>query len=185
MVKYLNQLVKKRILEVLDQSIKAIKKNDVMKLRDLSNYTIHSASLSQDSESILTAVIVYALFKIIERHPDSEPEIVDLLVKARKQLLYDNLKEYNKLIKRLMRLVSRKDKKLSLYVRKVLEESNIKKGSRIYEHGISLAQAADILGVSQWELMSYVGKTKIHDFSFEEIKVKNRIDYARKVFNLG
>ena len=45
-------------LRVLEESFKAILKEDPKKLRDLSNQTIHYASIYQDPDSISVAVII-------------------------------------------------------------------------------------------------------------------------------
>ena len=62
--------------------------------------------------------------------------------------------------------------------------AQIKKGSRLYEHGLSMAKSAEILGIGQWELMSYVGKTRIIDEEAVTTGVKKRLDVARKIFNV-
>jgi len=58
---------KEHVIKVLENTKIALKKEDVIQLKELSNQTIHSASIDQTSESILLAVIVYSLGKIIER----------------------------------------------------------------------------------------------------------------------
>ena len=178
----INPQIKENIVLVLNEAIEALKKKDALQLRDISDKTIHSASIFQDKESITTAVLIYALFKISERHDQLDPMIIDLLVKAKNQLDYGNVQEYNKLTKKLIRNMSKIDQQLELYVHRIIADAQIKKGSRIYAHGISLAQTADILGISQWELMNYVGKTKISDFSLEKLNVIDRLNYTKKLF---
>ena len=80
----------------------------------------------------------------------------------------------------IFQLVSGIDKKLRLYVEEVINQAKIKKSSKIYYHGISLARAASMLGVSQWELMNYIGKTSITEFS--PGNVKKRLEFTRKIF---
>ena len=58
---------KKNIIEIFDNSIKAIKKGDYLILKELSNKTIHSASIYQDQDCIAIAVVIYSLSKIFER----------------------------------------------------------------------------------------------------------------------
>src|SRR3989338_2786683 len=55
------------ILRILSESRQAIKEHDLVKLKELSNQTVHSASIASDTDSILVAVIIYSLGKIIER----------------------------------------------------------------------------------------------------------------------
>ena len=58
---------KEHVIKILEQAKQAIKKQDVIKLKDLSNKTIHSASIYQDPDNIAVAIILYSLSKIIER----------------------------------------------------------------------------------------------------------------------
>ena len=48
------------ILRILKETKEAVKENDNIKLKNLSNQTIHTASVSQDPENIAIAVIVYS-----------------------------------------------------------------------------------------------------------------------------
>jgi len=57
----------KHVLDVLKEVEKAIISEDIIKLKDLSNQTIHTASISQDTDNILVAVLIYSISKVIER----------------------------------------------------------------------------------------------------------------------
>ena len=57
----------KHVLKILQETKKAVKEEDVIELKRLSNKTIHSASIHQDTDSIMIAVILYSLSKILER----------------------------------------------------------------------------------------------------------------------
>ena len=57
----------KHVLKVLQQTKEAVRKEDTIKLKKLSNQTIHSASIHQDADSIMIALIIYSLSKILER----------------------------------------------------------------------------------------------------------------------
>ena len=55
------------VLRILKETRVAIEKNDSFNLKNLSNRTVNTSSLTQDSDNIAVAVIVYSLSKIIER----------------------------------------------------------------------------------------------------------------------
>ncbi|MEK6846723.1 MAG: hypothetical protein AABY16_00995, partial [Nanoarchaeota archaeon] len=55
------------LIEVLSSARKAIEHEDAAELKNLSDQTIHSASVYQHTDYILVAVIIYSLSKIIER----------------------------------------------------------------------------------------------------------------------
>ena len=69
------------IIEVLDNTKIALKNKNAIKLKDLSNKTIHSACNYQDSASITIAVMLYTLSKLIERNDYYKVKNWDLFVK--------------------------------------------------------------------------------------------------------
>ena len=96
--------------------------------------------------------MTYALSKLYMRKESVSDTIKDLLKKAYDSLLDNNHEIYRQKIKEILKRIGEEDRKLGFYIQEVIKQAEIKKGSRIYEHGISLARAAEILGISQWEL---------------------------------
>jgi len=182
----MDEVVKKDILEVLSDVIKILaveEDRDVADLRELSNHTIHNASIFQDEDSVSIAILIYSLSKVIERREGkmNYGVMLNILGKAKKNLEENNIDGYRKTIRKLFDFISTIDTKLKFYVEEVISQAQIKKGSKLYAHGISLARAAEILGISQWELMFYVGKTRLTDIK-GGIGVKERLNYARSLF---
>src|SRR5574343_360942 len=62
------------IIDILEKAKKALKQEDIVLIKDLSNRTIHSSSIDQDPDNINIAVILYALSKILERTRYKEME---------------------------------------------------------------------------------------------------------------
>jgi predicted metallopeptidase len=177
--------VKKDILSALGQAIDCILKDDLTQLNLLSNYTIHNASIFQDEDSVSIAVVIYALSKIFEReHGIKDKKVVEELKNAFNSLSEDDFHSYKQCIHNISNIISKLDSKLRLYIEQVINQSQIRKGSKIYEHGISLARASEMLGISQWELMTYVGNTQIIDKSEKVRRVANRLKFARSLFGL-
>lgn len=176
--------IKEDLIKIIDSALISLQKKDSVYLREISNNTIHNASIFQDKNSITIAVIIYALSKIIDRMSIIEPNVINQLTSAKDSLMENDFQKYENEIKNLIDTISNFDKKLDLYIQKVINEAEIKKGSKLYEHGISLAQTADLLGITQWELMKYIGKTKIADNFTDEIDVKDRLNYTRELFDL-
>ena len=58
---------KENVLRIFEETKEAIEKNDSAKIKNLSNQTINTASLTHDPDNIAVAVIIYSLSKIIER----------------------------------------------------------------------------------------------------------------------
>jgi len=180
----MEQVIRDDIISILETAKTAIGQLSGAKLREISNHTLHNASIYQDKDSITIAVVMYALSKIVERSRIPGDDIEAKLTQAKEYLIHDELDKYKDTIKDILDLISNVDKKMNMYVQKVINEAQIKKGSRLYEHGISLAQTADLLGISQWELMKYIGNTKIADRFDDEIDVMSRIKHTRGLFGL-
>ena len=61
----------------------------------------------------------------------------------------------------------------------------IKKGSKFYEYGISIGRISELLGISKWDLLNYIGNTTIADISINKtIPIEKRIEITKKVFNI-
>jgi len=182
----MNETIKKDILSIISETIEILKlkeEKDIVELKELSNHTIHNASIFQDEDSVSIAILIYSLSKIIERkfgEFDFKP-ILNLLTWAFNYLKKDNTHEYRKTVKKLFSLISGIDSRLKLYIGEVIRQAQIKKGSQLYRHGISLPRAAEILGISQWELMNYIGHTKIVDTE-AKVDIKSRLSFARGLF---
>ena len=58
---------KRHVLKILSDAGEAIKNEDVIALKNLSNQTIHTASTEQDTDSITLAVVIYSMSKVLER----------------------------------------------------------------------------------------------------------------------
>jgi len=182
----MNEVVKKDILEVLSdvaEILRVEEEKDVTELRELSNHTIHNASIFQDEDSVSIAILIYSLSKVIERREGkmNYKVLLRLIDDAKKSLEKENVDEYRKVIRKLFDFISTIDTKLKLYIEEVINQAEIKKGGKLYAHGISLGRASEILGISQWELMFYIGKTSLTDVK-GGVGVKERLNYARGLF---
>ncbi len=82
----------------------------------------------------------------------------------------------------LVRRISKADFRLKKFVSSVIEQANIRKGFALCEHGLSIGRVANLLGISKWELMDYMGQTRISEQSFEVIPTEKRLSIARGIF---
>lgn len=178
------------ILRVLQKSYNAILNRDTALLRELSNHTIHSASISQNTDFVTVSIIVYSFSKIFERNYSEYKDwdkfylsIKNNLKKAIYNLKKNDLIGYEKDIKDISLTIDNLDKKLKNYIQEVFDAAKVHKASRIHEHGISIGRTAELLGVSQWELMDYTGKTGISDVPLSQtMDISARIKIARSIF---
>lgn len=183
--------VRADILAILDKVIAVMEERDdrdVYEIKEFSNRTIHSASIFQDSYSTSAAVLIYSLFKIMERkmlNDKSYNNVYEELKYARLYLKEGRIHEYQKSIEKLFSMISGVDRQFRLFIQHVIEKAKINKGSKLYEHGISMARASELMGLSQWELSSYVGKTVLHDSDAEKkISIRKRLAVTKQVFGV-
>lgn len=160
---------KENMLNILKKTETALNEEDASKLKELSDQTVHTATVYQDPENIAIAVIIYSLSKLIERrkyrkHKDWKQFIKHYeksIAKAITFLEQDNERELRKEIKHLRRHMYKLSKNFKKQIQDVFRKAEINKASRIYEHGISMQRTSDLLGISIWELAEYAGATAI------------------------
>jgi hypothetical protein len=177
-------LEKGHILKVLVDTKNAIRKRDIVKLKELSNQTIHTASTNQDSESIALAVFIYSLSKIIERQcPGGDlfcKKIILAIENAIKALKKNDDEEFKKNIE-LIRAADQWNLKEN--IKEVLRKASINKASKIYEHGISMEKTAGLLGVTMFELASYAGQKEEMNVPLgKTLGARARIKMAEEMF---
>src|SRR3989339_1352530 len=123
----MESIVRNDALQILNKVIEILETKEekgTMELKELSNNTIHNASVFQDECSVSIAVLIYALSKIIERNPEFDySRVLNLLKEARYNLENDKEDEFHATIKRLFSEISKLDSKIRLYVQKVINQS--------------------------------------------------------------
>jgi len=183
---------KENVLRILQETKDALKSSDSLKLKELSNQTIHTASITQDPDNISVAVVVYSLSKVVERKKYQEfkgwasfykavvtyvDNSIDALGKNQDKKLQENLKFMTDAISNI-------SGELKIYIQDVFRKAQINKASKIYEHGISMEKTAKLLGITMFELASYAGqKPEIANAPLSKtLDVKSRIKLAEAIF---
>jgi len=174
------------VLKILEATLKAVKEEDAVKLKKLSDQTIHSASVGQEVDNVTVAVVVYSLSKIIERgafknYPGFKKKFLILLKGAIDSLEKKNRKEFGKNLKEIRSLIEVFSGKLKEYIKDVFRKASINKASKIYEHGISQERTASLLGITMFELASYAGQRDLESVG-KTISIKQRIKIAERIF---
>ena len=181
---------KEHVINILEETQKATAEENVVKLKELSNNTIHTASTSQDTDSILIAIIIYSLSKIIERKMQYGEKKCDVFCMSVSKKLNNAILALNKgneeLFHKILQTVIDSINKLSTSFKQDIEnifyKARINKASKIYEHGISMEKTAELLGITQYELASYSGQKGIDDPEVKTSPVKDRIKLAMSFF---
>jgi len=182
---------RENLLWILRETKNAVKKKDIVKIKELSNHTLHTASIHQDSESIAVAIITYALSKIIERRkytyykewPSFYKNYLNNIEKAIQNLQKNDAEKFKEDLEKIRQEIGKLSGHFKKYIQDVFRKAKINKASRIYEHGISMEKTAKLLGITMWELAEYAGQTGISDVNLTvTMPVKNRIKQAEDIF---
>ncbi|MEM1988220.1 MAG: hypothetical protein QXS41_00015 [Candidatus Woesearchaeota archaeon] len=173
--------VKKDIINVLNETIDAIKQEKYFLLKEISDHTIHNSTIIQDPDSINTAILVYSLYKIFKNKQNERTikKILEELKAARDALINDDLAKFNQSYKNIFHAFEL-NKDLKENIQYVINEAKIKKGSKIIYHGLSISRASELLGISQWELMKYLGNVNMFDNFNQKISPITRLNNLKK-----
>ena len=181
---------KGHVIKVLEETKRAVNERDVLTLKDLSNRTIHSASVYQDTDSIAIAVVIYTLSKIIEREErigekrcsgfcDNASRFIENSIKSLKE---NKAEEFRNNLGKIRKSADRFPGDFRKDVSEVFRKASINKAAKIYEHGISMEQTADLLGLTLFELASYSGQRISETEQYGTGSVKERIKLATDFF---
>jgi len=159
------------ILRILRKTRQFIEEDNAAELKGLSNQTVHSATISQDADNIIVAVLVYSIGKVMERdhyrNMEGWAEFYNAVTKNLKlaigALEKDNLKHARIYLGRIRNSLNRISGDLSRYIKDTFKKAEINKAFKLYEHGLSTEKTAELLGVSLWDMASYIGQSHIGD----------------------
>ena len=182
----MNEIVRKDITAVLDRLLEIMKEksgNSAVQIKELSNHVIHNASVFQDEDSISIAILSYSIAKIIERNENVDYEkLGSFIASANIAIKSSNHDLFDKSVQKMFGFIRTVDQKLGLYIQEVIGQAQVKKGCDLCEHGVSVGRASEILGISQWELMKYLGQTTVIDRISEPSGITSRLKFARGLF---
>ena len=179
------------ILRILQETKLLVEKNNSFELKSLSDKTIRSATISQDADNIIVAVLVYSLGKVMEREHYKKMEgwnefynaVIKNLNLAIRSLKMGNIKNTRVYLGRIRNSLNKISGDLGRYIKDVFRKAEINKAFKLYEHGLSSEQTAELLGVSLWDLASYIGQSNIGDAKISiSMPVKKRIKIAEDIF---
>ena len=175
----------------MKETRKFVEEDKPHELKALSNQTIHSAAIAQDGDNIVVAVLVYSLGKVMERSHYREMdgwaefyEVVmtnlNLAIKSLEKESVDNARIY---LGRIRNSLNKVSDDLSRYIKDVFAKAEINKAFKLYEHGLSSEATAQLLGVSLWDMASYIGQSNIGDAKFSiSLPVAKRVKIAEDIF---
>ncbi len=182
---------KNNILRILKETREAIKNGNTGEIKNLSNQTIHSASITQDPDNVMVAVVVYVIGKILEREYYRRMEGWDLIYKeiitnlelAISSLEKEDLEGFRISIGEIRQSANKVEGNLKNYIKDIFYKASVNKAFKIYEHGISSESTAKLLGVSLWDLSSFIGQTTVNESHYNmTIPPKQRLKITEDFF---
>ncbi|MFH1452195.1 MAG: hypothetical protein ABIF88_03415 [archaeon] len=181
----------KNMLRILRETLKCVENENPKELMSLSNQTIHTATISQDADNIIIAVLVYSIGKVLEREYykkiegwDEFNKDVRINIQSAVKALEKNDVEKSRLyLGRLRNSLNKISGDLRIYIKDVFKKAEINKAFKLYEHGISSERTAELLGISLWDMASYIGQSSISDSKISHsMSVNKRIKIAEEIF---
>lgn len=183
------------ILRIFKETKEAVSKGDSLAIKVLSNQTTNTAALTHDPDNIAAAVSVYSLSKIVERESYYKKmpgwdEFYKKYLKAIDNIILalekNNEEVYRQNIEIIQKEIEKLSGKLKGYVEDIFRKARINKASKIHEHGISMEKTASLLGITMYELASYIGEKDFSDETensdVKETSVKVRLKNAMEMF---
>jgi hypothetical protein len=179
------------ILRILRETKRFVEEDKANELKSLSNQTIHSATISQDADNIVVAVLVYSLGKVMEREHYRNMEgwnefhdaVIFNLGEAVQKLEIKDYKEARVNLGEIRQVLNKIEGDLGRYISDVFRKAEINKAFKLYEHGLSSSATAELLGVSLWDLASYIGQSHIGDSKIAiSMPVRERVGIAEEFF---
>jgi hypothetical protein len=178
--------VKKEILHDLGQTIQILEQKDIQdpeELKKLSNHSISIVAAYKDLDVISITVLIYSIYKVVDRLEQNDYKLLQNHLKSALQSLKQgDLHKYNSAIKNAYRIVKRSTSKVKEHLQDVMDAARIKKGSILLQAGLSMGQAAGLMGLSNWDLQDYASKTVYMGGHHEAIKIVSRYNNALRLF---
>lgn len=180
--------VKKELLTIFSQAIQLLEAKDetsLEKLKQLSDQAVEAVALHKDLDLISVTVLLYSFYKIAPSLPPEDyQDLLTELKLAKDHLQQTRFRRYNQSIKTLFNLTRKSNAKIKTHLQDVLHAARIKKGEVLLSKGLSLGQAAGLMGLSNWDLQEYAGHTTSLEQHHEALPAKERLLTAFKLFSL-
>lgn len=184
----MKDVIRTEIVYDLDEAVKILANRelqDYQQLEELSNHAIEDVAAHKDLDLVTITVLLYSLFKVIQTLSDSDYDaILNNLGGASDSLKVNDFGKYNSYIRKSYELVRNSNAKVKHYLEDVMQAARIKKGALLLEKGLSIGQAAGLMGLTNWDLQTYAGRSMAFGQNQEKFPAKKRLALALKIFGV-
>ncbi len=181
--------IRKEILNDLQGAIIILQtreSKDIEELKTLSDHSIEDIAVQKDLELVSVTVLLYSIYKVVSCMEEKNyDQLLQELQNAKISLEQRNLGKYNGSIKKLYELIRKCNAQVKEHLNDVMHAARIKKGATLLQRGLSIGQAAGLMGLSNWELQQYAGKSTALDQHTEKIPAQNRMKKALQLFGVA
>lgn len=180
--------IRKEIMNDLQGAVSILEQRedkDIEELKILSDHAIEDIAVQKDLELVSVTVLLYSIYKVIScMQASSYDQLLQELGTAKTSLEQRNLGKYNSSIKKSYEIIRTCDTKVKEHLNDVMHAARIKKGATLLQRGLSIGQAAGLMGLSNWDLQQYAGKTTALDQHTEKIPADERLKKALQLFGV-
>ncbi len=184
----MKDVIKKEMLYDFDHIILILEHRELMdveKLKELSDHAIEDVAVLKDLDVISITVLIYSIYKVVKILADADYlALLGQLKKTRTSLQDGDYVNYNKNMKNLFDIVRKGNAQVKEHLQDVMQAARIKKGTTLLEKGLSIGQAAGLMGLSNWDLQQYAGKTPALGSHNETVPAKLRVKKALSLFGV-
>lgn len=180
------------IEKVLRETQQALLNTDSTALQKLSDQTIHSASIYQHTDFLTIAILIYSTHKLLERGDKSRIKNWEIFVKkfngelekAIVELIKKDGEEFARHLEHAKDVLENLGGPINSHIQDIIKKAQVNKATKVYEHGISLSRTAQLLNLTPWELVEYIGQKGSHENPFTaSIDEKKRAQEAYAFFS--
>jgi hypothetical protein len=163
------------------QAIKqAFKEENALVLRKRSNMLVRSAVLEGDSTLAKLGAVAYCLNKLLTKeHIRSSPRWKDekraLLNALTEAGAAKTMRELNAALNGFFSKLTKIDKRAARYTQSMFDKAKVKLAADAYFLGLSLSQAAELLGADKKNVQYYIGITRASDKDPATLSIKERL----------
>lgn len=178
----------KNVVVFFERIKKHIETRDIQGLKDITTECSLELALAQEKSFFYTALIAYALSKVMTkpRYGRHAPVVLRKVGKsldaASAAAQAGRTAEMEKALENALLAISELEQIDRRFIHDVLEKGRTKIAALLYAEGLSLETAVSLTGAQRYEVLNYSGKTMMADRFGKTLSVRERMKKARSLF---
>jgi hypothetical protein len=178
------------VTEALGEMLTALVTHEFSQLRKISDRCISAFALGESKQLLDVAIISYVIAKILEkpRYWDRKVKrefierVEEKLRSAIASIESNRLDDATAYINSISQDLIAFDSEDRRYVHSLFNKARLKFATYLYAQGFSLSNAVALTETNKSAVLSYSGKTLMHDRVGKTKSIEERLKHVRKVF---